>query len=220
MKATVIILLVPCAALNIMKIRARGSTVFTSTLFNQWTIDDMQNLSRGFLGESRRLLNRIRNPETRRQDISSFATDMNIITREIFTNAFESPLGQRAEGWLAAQIALTAAVLYGTLPLLGLALKVLGLLSVVSGTYYLLYGMLNLCESVSPFIYPVSKNILKTHGAYSIVRHPIYTGLILLCLGGSFISGSLTRFVLAMALALFLVLFQTASIVISYSNRM
>ena len=205
MKALALALLAPCAALNIMKIRARGSTVFTSTLFNQWTIDDMHNLSRGFLSESRRLLNRMRNPETRGQDISTFATDLNIISREIFTNALESPIEQRSGTWLAAQLALSAAVVYGTLPLLGFALKIVGLLSAVSGLYYLLYGMLNLCESVSPYIYPVSKNILKTHGAYSIVRHPIYTGLILLCFGASFISGSLTRFLLSLALALFLV---------------
>ena len=220
MKALTIALLAPCAALNIMKIRARGSTVFTSTLFNQWTIDDMQNLSRGFLSESRRLLKRIRNPETRRQDITTFATDLNIISREIFTNALESPLEQRSAGWLAAQLALSVAVVYGTVPLLGFALKILGVLSAVSGLYYLLYGMLNLCESVSPFIYPVSKNILKTHGAYSIVRHPIYTGLILLCFGASFISGSLTRFILSIALALFLVECSLVNCHLLTHNRM
>jgi protein-S-isoprenylcysteine O-methyltransferase Ste14 len=165
---------------------------------------EVKALSRGLADESLRLFRRIRNPESRNEDIHRFSTDFNILSRELFNNAFESPMGNKGEWWFVAQTALMTAVAVGTVPLLGVVMKLFGGMSVVSGLYYLGYGMLNMCESLSPFIFPASKNILKTYGAYSIVRHPIYSGLILLSFGLSIFTNSLPRFLLSTALAVLL----------------
>mmetsp|Transcript_10752 Transcript_10752/g.32907 ORF Transcript_10752/g.32907 Transcript_10752/m.32907 type:complete len:121 (+) Transcript_10752:696-1058(+) len=47
---------------------------------------------------------------------------------------------------------------------------------------------------------PVPDGTLKTEGAYSIVRHPIYSGVLLSSLGFSISSGSPARFALTLAL--------------------
>lgn len=114
-------------------------------------------------------------------------------------------MGQKGESWFALQAALMAAILFGRVPLLQLILKGLGSVGVVSGLYYFMYGALDLRESLTPFVFPVSKNALKTEGAFGLVRHPIYTGLILASFGLSLFTHSLTRFLLSIALFTLLV---------------
>jgi len=50
--------------------------------------------------------------------------------------------------------------------------------------------------SLTPWVKPASRAEFKTTGIYEFVRHPIYGGLLLLCLGVSTFSNSAMRLLL------------------------
>ena len=97
-------------------------------------------------------------------------------------------MGKRGEGWFLIQLALFALILLSSriglwvfptwLRLLG---GVLLLIGGISGTL----SILALGRNLSPFPKPIEGGSLVTNGVYGIVRHPIYTGLILGTLGWS-----------------------------------
>lgn len=63
--------------------------------------------------------------------------------------------------------------------------------------------MLNLGRNLTPFICPKAGAVLLERGAYRIVRHPIYTGLLQMAFGwGLWVHGWLT---LGYALLLFVI---------------
>lgn len=200
------VLFISVNGLNVLKLKNRSSPImYSTTLFNQWTVENVRDLSQGLVTETERLVFRIKDKETRNSDVARFLLQYSILGRELLNNALEQPMGQKGEWWFALQVGAIAAVIYGTVPLLGLALKLTGLMSVACGLYYVGFGLFDMSESISPFVLPVSKNILKTQGAYGLVRHPIYSGLILLSFGCALITGSLKRFVLSIGLAALLV---------------
>lgn len=47
------------------------------------------------------------------------------------------------------------------------------------GVIWVILALLQLNESLSPFPTPKTHGRLKTHGLYKLVRHPIYSGIIL-----------------------------------------
>eukprot|EP00188_Purpureofilum_apyrenoidigerum_P000213 Plantae.Rhodophyta-Purpureofilum_apyrenoidigerum.ctg10853.p1 GENE.Plantae.Rhodophyta-Purpureofilum_apyrenoidigerum.ctg10853~~Plantae.Rhodophyta-Purpureofilum_apyrenoidigerum.ctg10853.p1 ORF type:complete len:245 (-),score=35.65 Plantae.Rhodophyta-Purpureofilum_apyrenoidigerum.ctg10853:94-828(-) len=82
------------------------------------------------------------------------------------------------------------------------------LFALIFGPGVLLTGAFICVKSVADLGYhqisiwpkPVPDGTLKTEGAYSIVRHPIYSGVLLSSLGFSISSGSPARFALTLAL--------------------
>jgi protein-S-isoprenylcysteine O-methyltransferase Ste14 len=118
-------------------------------------------------------------------------------------------LGPRGEGWFAAQVILFAAIAAaGTLgPVVGGAVRlvgvVLGGLLILSGVVLSLRGVLDLRENLTPFPKPMDGARLVESGAYRLVRHPIYGGLILGACGWGFFTASPLAVVGAWTLAAF-----------------
>ncbi|RMG26117.1 MAG: isoprenylcysteine carboxylmethyltransferase family protein [Bacteroidetes bacterium] len=75
----------------------------------------------------------------------------------------------------------------------GLAVALLGLL--VMGI-----ALLQLGANLSPFPTPKTRSQLVQHGLYHWIRHPIYTGIILAALGGSFYTARPFRLLVSVAL--------------------
>lgn len=110
-------------------------------------------------------------------------------------NVSSGTVGERGEGWVAAQFALIFLVITGPLfsetlegveTLLGLPLCLAGI--ALGGA-----SVLKLGDSISPFPKPTDDNVLTTSGVYGLARHPMYGGLILTCVGLSVLSGSFPR---------------------------
>ena len=64
-------------------------------------------------------------------------------------------------------------------------------------------GLLDLRENLTPFPRPLPEARLVDTGAYSLVRHPIYGGLILGAVGWAIFMASPVALVLAVGLAVF-----------------
>ena len=119
------------------------------------------------------------------------------------------PLGPRGEGWTFVQVVLMFAVIVagvagttwpeGASPVL----RAMGLLIAIGGQVLFIGGLAGLRDSLTPFPRPLEHARLQVGGAYRLVRHPIYGGLILTALGWSLISSPPA---LAVTIALWLVL--------------
>ena len=66
-------------------------------------------------------------------------------------------------------------------------------------------GSLQLGKTFSLWPEPADGSVLNTTGAYSLCRHPMYTGLVMFSLGLGFSTGSFTRIALACLLGYVLV---------------
>ena len=76
-----------------------------------------------------------------------------------------------------------------------------GIATIALATVLLVQGTKNLGNSLTPFPKPRADNVLKTQGAYAVVRHPMYSGLIFGCFGTALATGDPTRTLFTMALA-------------------
>jgi protein-S-isoprenylcysteine O-methyltransferase Ste14 len=115
-------------------------------------------------------------------------------------------MGKRGEGWFLIQLALfaliVAAARLGTWPLPGW-LVALGAALLAAGGVFGTLGLLALGRNLSPFPKPIAGGQLVTTGVYGIVRHPIYTGLILGTLGWSLLMRAPAGLALFVALFVF-----------------
>ena len=100
-------------------------------------------------------------------------------------------LSGRGEGWVAAQVAVVAAIVLsetlgpGWPQSAAHALRALGAVVAAIGTLLFLTGAICLGRSLTPFPRPRNDASLREGGAYAFVRHPMYGGVILTFVGWS-----------------------------------
>jgi protein-S-isoprenylcysteine O-methyltransferase Ste14 len=118
-------------------------------------------------------------------------------------------LGGRGEGWFLLQLVLFAAIAAAGLagPAWGGVARttgeVLGAVLVIAGGLLSVRGVLDLRENLTVFPKPLPGASLVDCGAYSLVRHPIYGGLILGAAGWGLLTASPLALLLALGLAVF-----------------
>lgn len=98
-------------------------------------------------------------------------------------------LGRRGGGWVSLQVAFFGlAVVTGVFGTSWPAtvrpwLAALGGVAVLAGAGLLLGGGAGLGRQLTPFPRPVADGVLRQDGVFSLVRHPMYGGVILLIIG-------------------------------------
>ena len=122
-------------------------------------------------------------------------------------------LGPRGEGWVLLQLAGLAAVGWLGATAAGNLTGILGVLTLAIGWALIGAGVIlaslallsiGRAGSLSPLPRPVASGQLVRSGPYAIVRHPVYTGLVLACLGWSIAHASIAAVAATLALAIVL----------------
>jgi protein-S-isoprenylcysteine O-methyltransferase Ste14 len=106
-------------------------------------------------------------------------------------------LGRRGEGWVAPQPMLIAAILAAGIrgsrwPSAARSVRTAGVaVSALGGIYLFAGGVKHLGGQITPFPKPVDQGSVKRSGAYGLVRHPMYGGVLLVTLAWSLASSPL-----------------------------
>jgi protein-S-isoprenylcysteine O-methyltransferase Ste14 len=106
---------------------------------------------------------------------------------------------ERGGLWVVAQGAFIAAIALA--PGKPLALRSPGTAILVAGALMLVTAAANLGPSLTPLPEPVERGELVERGWYRLVRHPIYSGVLLGAFGFAAATQSWSRFALALAAA-------------------
>lgn len=116
-------------------------------------------------------------------------------------------MGTRGEAWVAVQAILFLLIVFA--PAVGMPWPFpaffawAGWLGVAAGVVFLAWSARNLGRSLTPFPKPLPEGQLVTTGAYRFVRHPIYFGVLVTCLGFSMATMSPLRVALTIILFVF-----------------
>ena len=120
--------------------------------------------------------------------------DVDEYAQRIRDNLVEGQFGTRGEVWVAGQAIAVGCVMAAPglpgIPVLSIAL---GGLSILSGCALCAAAAYDLGTNLTPWPKPVEASELKTDGAYSLCRHPIYAGLLLFCFGAGLATCSYER---------------------------
>lgn len=109
-------------------------------------------------------------------------------------------LGPRGEGWVVAQLVLFAVIAvaglrdlvgHGSASPWGAAVMLAGIAAMVVGGLVAVCGAWSLGASLSPFPRPIAGAPLIESGVYRFVRHPIYSGLVLVAVGWGLVTASI-----------------------------
>lgn len=127
-------------------------------------------------------------------------------------NGHRGWLGRRGEGYVALQAVLLALLLFGPRHLAALPdwpawsrwpAHLAGLALLAAGLALALMAALRLGRGLTPLPHPRDDCTLVTTGPYALVRHPIYSGILLAAFGwGCYLQGGLTL-LWALALLIF-----------------
>ncbi len=115
----------------------------------------------------------------------------------------------RTVGWVLVGVQALLLILFVLLPKRrGLFappdfLDVLGIILMVGGIAIVLVSLMSLGAALTPTPVPQESAALRTQGIYSLVRHPVYSGILVAALGFTLAVGSIWQVLLWVALALF-----------------
>lgn len=121
----------------------------------------------------------------------------------ILSNLVEGEWGTRGETYTAAQFALLLCIVIGGIPLVPIAVNgVVGVVMILSGLVLCGKAAVDMGSSLSPWPVPTSNNKdgLITSGPFGMVRHPMYSGLLVSCTGLSLATDNANRLILTLLL--------------------
>lgn len=127
-------------------------------------------------------------------DAQTLSDDFSAAVEGIKNNFKSGKVGERGEVAALVPYILVFFLLTGDLPFFGDTLEfVAGPGLLIFGVSLYVASIIGLGKNLSPWQVPCENNVLKTTGAYSLCRHPMYTGIVAGGLGLGFATDSFVR---------------------------
>mmetsp|Transcript_34063 Transcript_34063/g.70329 ORF Transcript_34063/g.70329 Transcript_34063/m.70329 type:complete len:420 (+) Transcript_34063:115-1374(+) len=153
------------------------------------------------------LVGKIMGGDSRVALVGEIMTGGQVLVTSVMKNN-EGEFGTRGEKYLAVIFVLSCSIIIGLHSVLEMVIRFfIGLsasIYVVVGLGLIVTGMFELKSNLSLFYLPIDRNKLVTSGVFRMVRHPVYGGLLLLCIGLSITSQRWDKMVLSVLLGLVL----------------
>ena len=150
-------------------------------------------------------INRLKDYQQRILFFQQVRDNGRLVCNSLILSFSEGIAGERGEGWMTAQVLVVLLVLSEVPLLVRFLLWLSSLLFTATGVGLILSAFWELKENASPFLVPLSQSRLVTGGAYEYLRHPMYGGVVLLCLGLSVLSRNSDKLFLTVLLTFALV---------------
>ena len=151
---------------------------------------------------------KVQGDETRKQFLSELFSGVQTVLGSLVSNT-GGEFGTRGESYMGIILVLSCSIIIGLHSVLEMLIRVLirvsGSLYVAVGIAMMIAGFFELKGNASFFYLPIERNKLVTTGIYRMVRHPVYGGLLLLCIGLSITSQRWDKMVLSVVLGVVLV---------------
>lgn len=145
----------------------------------------------------------------RRGFFTNFSGNLRLLGTGTLKNMKAGQSGKRGEKEIAVALFLAAFVLLGFIPVLrylvAWVVKLAAVLALLVGQFLSLNALWELRGNFNVFVVPGRDNQLTTEGVYSLVRHPFYGGIVIVCLSVSVLQGSMEKLALSFALLYLLV---------------
>ena len=146
--------------------------------------------------------------DSRKQFLSDLVGGVQTVLTSLVANT-GGEFGTRGESYIGVILVLSSCIIVGLHNILEMLIRVLirisGSLYVAVGIAMMVAGLFELKSNASLFYLPVERNKLVTSGIFRFVRHPVYGGLVLLCMGLSINSQRWEKVVLSVVLGIVLV---------------
>lgn len=157
-------------------------------------------------------INRLKDYQHRLLFFQQVRDNVRLVYNSSISSFSEGIAGERGEGWVTTQVLVVLLVLSEVPLLVKFLLWLSSLLFTATGVGLILSAFWELKENSSPFLVPLSQSRLVTGGAYEYLRHPMYGGVVLLCLGLSVLSRNSDKLFLTVLLTFALVSYFFSSI--------
>jgi len=145
-------------------------------------------------------ISRLKDYQQRKQFFQQVKDNIRLVYNSSLSSFSEGISGEKGEGWLTAQVLVVLVVLSEVPVLLSFLLWSSSLLFTATGVGLIVSAFWELKDNSSPFLVPLSHSRLVTSGAYEYLRHPMYGGVVLLCVGLSVLSRNCDKLFLTVLL--------------------
>ena len=150
--------------------------------------------------------NVLKNKEQRNELLALFFAGMRVLgSRIVRSIRDETDKGKRGEEWVLMEIFFFSFFFFGLPEPVSKFVRFCGAFSIMFGLYTFCRAMWTLKDSISPFVTPIFDNILVTDGIYSLVRHPMYCGVLFFTAGVSTFYDCVDKAIVTIILAVLLV---------------
>lgn len=171
---------------------------------------DSEEFVGGFFDYMEESLKIFTDKDVRRDFSTNFLGNARLVATGLSKNIKEGEAGKRGEKIIFVSLVIIALIVLGINPVLFVIIK--WLLKIAALLTFLVGGLLStnalweLKGNFNLFAAPSRDNVLTTRGAYSLVRHPFYGGIVISCASAAVLQDSVVKLALSAGL-LFLLVF-------------
>ena len=177
--------------------------VLSKTNENVW--NEIKSSFEIYWNSLRNFMSSYKDKSSRQQVLSEIRNGTEVIVGSVIRNSQEGEVGKRGEEFVATTSLLVLLTFLSVHPVISLIFRFAGFISFLYGLIFVSTSIVEMKEQISFLLIPVANQRLVSTGIYQVVRHPMYGGLLSVCLGIAMLNRSAEKVLFSIALGFILV---------------